>query len=217
VGGTGASIYAFLSGDNPVKYTDPDGRTAEYEIDEANKTVNIKVDIVIYGKDANETIAQEYTDRIMDKWGQDSSGNAWQMDVNGENYSVNFQVNVTVGKNPGFFKKLFSTLFGTNNYVKVDNRKERPDVWFGSSGTWITGGTTQRGGLSLNHDNIPAHEFGHLLGLRDRYTDLNGPDVGWEQNIMASTSKYVDQNNINAIRGQMRKNSGVIRSWFMTH
>jgi hypothetical protein len=27
VGGTGASIYAFLSGDNPVKYTDPDGRT----------------------------------------------------------------------------------------------------------------------------------------------------------------------------------------------
>jgi hypothetical protein len=25
VGGTGASIYAFLSGEKPVKYTDPDG------------------------------------------------------------------------------------------------------------------------------------------------------------------------------------------------
>jgi hypothetical protein len=193
---------------------DPDGETATYSVDEENKTVTINLDIVIYGKDADDSIAQEYKDRIMEQWGNDSNGNQWQMDIGGEQYSLNFNVNVTVGQKPSFFKKLWNAFFGTENYIKVDNNKKRPDVWFGFTGTWITGGTSQRKGQSLIKDNIPAHEFGHLLGLGDRYTDKDGPNPGWENNIMASTSKKVEQKNITGISIQIRRNIGVIRTWF---
>jgi RHS repeat-associated protein len=218
------NLHAYhYAGNNPVKYTDPDGNTASFSIDDENKTVTIKLDIVIYGKDANAQIAREYKNRIMDKWGQDSNGNSWQMNINGKNYSVNFNVNVTVGRSPGFFRKLWNAFIGTKNFINIDNGFPRPNVVNGYLGTWIGSGTSQRNGYPLNIDNIPAHETGHLLGLRDRYHDnsvgISISDPGWNGNIMASTFGNVDQRNINAIGGIISDHGrrGAIRSRNMSY
>ena len=39
---------------------------------------------------------------------------------------------------------------------------------------------------------VAAHEAGHLMGLGDRYKDINGksiPQKGWENNIMVAPNK----------------------------
>ena len=49
---------------------------------------------------------------------------------------------------------------------------------------------------------VAAHEAGHLMGLSDRYKDINGksiPQKGWENNIMAAPNKPVEQRNINEL------------------
>ena len=212
--------YSF---NNPIKYIDPNGETATYSVDEENKTINIDLDIVIYGKDASSDLAQEYKDRIMEQWGQDVDGNQWQMDIGGEQYSVNFNVNVTVGHKPGLLRKLWNALFGTRNFINVDNKFERPNVILGSFGTWIGSGTPQRYGLPFTKDNIPAHEAGHLLGLKDRYKDnssgISAANPGWEGNLMATTFGNVDQRNINVIGERIsgRSGNGKLRSILMRH
>ena len=209
-------VYHY-AGNNPVKLVDPDGETATYSVDDENKTVTINLDIVIYGKNAHTATAQEYKDRITEQWGQDSSGNSWQMDIGGEQYTVNFNVNVTVGKRLCLLKKWWNAHFGTKNFIEVDNSELRPYVENGYLGRWIEGGTPQRGGYPLMIDNIPAHETGHLLGFIDRYSNIGGrsvPHSGWGGNIMGTTSGRVEQKNIDAIGGFIsgRGKRGTLRS-----
>ena len=48
-----------------------------------------------------------------------------------------------------------------------------------------------------DYDWMVAHEFGHLLGLEDRYDQATGePKSGWEGNIMAVRQMPVEQRNI---------------------
>ena len=56
-----------------------------------------------------------------------------------------------------------------------------------------------------NYDRAP-HEVGHLLGLDDRYACKNGPNKGWETNIMGSSQTgKVEQKNIDGILGDAMK------------
>ena len=52
-----------------------------------------------------------------------------------------------------------------------------------------------------NAPDPAPHEFGHLLGLADRYTDFIGPNPGWQGNIMAEGAMRgtVEQKNIDTI------------------
>jgi hypothetical protein len=205
---------------HPLKYTDLDDRTAEYEIDEANKTVNINIKTTVYGDGANEAIIQEYKNGIENAWGQDSSGNPWQMEINGESYSVNFQVAVNIGKKPGIFKLLWNFLFGTENFVNADNSNTRSEVRYGFSGTWRTAG---RNNLSLSADNPAGHETGHLLGFKDRYDpDTFVPKPNYAGNIMAEPAMMgnVEQRNIDSLGGFINRKgraTGVIRNWSMKY
>jgi RHS repeat-associated protein len=205
-------VYHY-AGNNPVKYVDPTGETATYSIDDESKTVTINVDIIIYGDDATDNIAQEYKKGIENAW-----GGPWSVDINGEQYSVNFNVNVSVGKKPDIFKKLWNFFFGTNNYIEASSSIPQSEVVLGFMGTWRTKG---RYGMTLADDNPAAHEFGHLLGFRDRYTDLGGVDPNWTGNIMAEWGGIVEQRNIDTIgdriTGPSKQKKGILRSWRMPY
>jgi len=54
--------------------------------------------------------------------------------------------------------------------------------------------------FNLAQDDPAPHEVGHLLGLDDRYTDKNGPNKGWEKNIMGNSQNgKVEQRNIDGM------------------
>ena len=54
--------------------------------------------------------------------------------------------------------------------------------------------------MSLSKDDPAPHEVGHLLGLKDQYTDGKGPNKGWENNIMGDSRKgKVDNRNVSDI------------------
>jgi hypothetical protein len=196
------------AGNNPVKYVDPNGETATYSIDDENKTVAINVDIVLYGDGATNEIAQVYKKGIEDAW-----GGSWSTNINGEQYSVNISVNIKVGEAPSTDDISSNRETGTTNYINASASIPRSNVVGGFMGNWRTKG---RESLTLENDNPAAHEFGHLLGFKDRYT---GSEVhkDWKGNIMGEPAMrgVVEQRNIDAISGyitqpSMSKN-GVIR------
>jgi len=211
--------YSYV-GNNPVKYVDPTGLTAEYEIDHENKQINIEVDIEIYGNNANQAVADEYKKGIEDAWSSDKSGKNWEINVGGDNYQVNFDVSVKVAeKEPSLLKKISSLFFGNKNYVNVDSSITRSSVLGGSLGMWRANG---RNGKSLANDNPAAHEFGHLLGFMDRYSEHGGANHGWSGNIMAEPAMKgnVEQRNIDAIGKYLMNrqlSSGTLRSLNMRY
>ena len=87
--------------------------------------------------------------------------------------------------------------FSRNNYIEVADDYQRSYVRGGDEGQWRSVG---RNGKSLSQDDPAPHEVGHLLGLPDQYTDENGPNKGWENNIMGNTLKgSVDNRNVYVI------------------
>ena len=68
---------------NPVKYNDPTRKTASYSIDDENKTITINVEIIIFGQDASNAIAQIYEEGIKKAWGGE-----WIANYSGEEYKV---------------------------------------------------------------------------------------------------------------------------------
>jgi hypothetical protein len=210
------NLHAYhYAGNNPVKYVDPNGKTATYSVDDENKTITINVNIIIYGKDATNEIAQEYKKGIEDAW-----GGTWLTDVNGEHYFVSINVNVSVGTTPNRYKFILNFALGTENNVKADDSITRSSVTAGFWGSWRTQG---RNGSTLASDNPAAHEFGHLLGFKDRYTDSGGAMPGWEGNIMAEPAMHgiVEQRNIDAMSGYITQplmpKNGVLRLWEMMY
>lgn len=84
-----------------------------------------------------------------------------------------------------------------DNFIEVGAGDKRSYVVGGDEGEWRSQG---RQGMTLSQDDPAPHELGHLLGLGDKYTDKNGPNKGWEKNIMGESQKgNVDQRNINGI------------------
>jgi hypothetical protein len=62
-------------------------------------------------------------------------------------------------------------------------------------------GAGKFGSIILHQNNRPSdyiHEIGHILGCADRY-ESQGPEPGWEWNIMANPAKAPDYRNIEEI------------------
>ena len=168
------SPYAFCS-NNPVNFVDLDGRDALINIDRESKTITISVNIYIYGKEASDELASQYKESISNTW-----GSIQDLQYDDETYTINWNVEVT---NLGEEKVEFDFSDGKSNYLNIMSDVETSSVEQSHEGKLRP---------IINGNNDMIHEFGHLLGLKDKYgTDRNDPKTyrkalaGYEGNVMA--------------------------------
>ena len=184
------SAYAYCAND-PINLVDPDGRDARVAIDRKSHNITISINIFIYGKNATDELASQYRQSLIDSWGYYHSVNH-----DNETYSIMWDIDVVnLGDNE--IIKDFSD--GKSNYMEivgVDGISKVTDSHEGSLRPIING----------NNDMI--HEFGHMLGLMDRYgTNSEDEDTyrkplqGYEGNVMAEQAGMgvVEPMNIEAL------------------
>jgi hypothetical protein len=144
---------------------------------------------------------------IMNKWGS-NNGNSWTYTdkSSGKVFDVQFDVQVSLynGKEKADPLIIAESWDPSNmdNFIDVGASLDevgRSFVSGGDEGSWRGVG---RNSNTLAQDDPAPHEFGHLVGLTDRYDDKNGVHSGWENNIMGnSQTGSVDQRNIDAVVG----------------
>ena len=164
--------YAYCGGD-PVNAIDPTGKDAVIIIN--GNTITIKSEIVLTGEKATTDLAQLYLKDIMDNWGHLKT---YMHDM--EIYNIVWDVNVRVAESNE--TEVFN---GVNNYMEVtsDNSK------VGNTNKGFIRNVS-RDGIPFEYDNPMSHEFGHMLGLKDKYQkegeNKNEPiSPYWTGNVMA--------------------------------
>ena len=174
---------------NPIVFADHDGRDAKVAIDHNSHTITITTNIIFNAKHAGIglNVATYMQSTIVKAWDK-----GWTYTTeDGTQYAVKFKVNVRMFR--AGEKKNYN---GENNYIDLNDSYAVSESYGTSRGEWRKGNPKK---------NSAAHEFGHLLGLDDKYnTDSNGrePLPGWENNIMAGSyddvgkPRQVDQRNI---------------------
>ena len=184
---------------NPVFFEDADGEDAGVTVNLNSKTITVSTVIYVYGSGATKAVAEQMQRDIMKSWDVGST----YKDKNGQVYNVKFDVSVKIynPNDPNDAPGLFSgknNPYNTDNYIQLNNDDKRSFVMNGDEGEWRTKG---RNNKTLAKDDPAAHEFGHLLGLKDRYLEGGGIEKGWKGNIMAEPAMkgIVEQKNIDAI------------------
>ena len=152
--------------------------------------VTISANLELYGAGATTAIAGEFKSTIENYWNHTYD----------DGYSVKTNANVTVqGDKPDKSKTRIDVI----NAKGVTN--VAPTYWIAGANymQYYTG--------SSKNDWTPAHEFGHLLGLPDHYSEsiissikgeinpnwrTSTEDKGWEGNLMARTGGVFEKKNI---------------------
>ena len=189
---SGGNLYSLLSSpqrlnsysyaiNNPLKYNDPTGYDAKVTINGRDNTITIKSEIYLKGDGATNSVAERMQKNINETW---NKGQAYHDSDTGKTYEVKFDVKVSVTRCP-----LCHAWGKDNNIIEIVEKRSRVD------------GSGNRGAWRGNEPDPAPHEFGHLLGLDDQYTDLYGTNFGWEGNIMgeAAMQGEVEQKNIDTI------------------
>lgn len=176
-----------------MKYVDPDGRAFGFEVDDEKKTIEINVNIHIYGKLATDELAKKFEDTINEEWNKNFS-----YKYNKQEYTVIFNVQVDVATK----RQRYSIKNKLNDiYIKItDDKYFTSNINYSTlSGTWRGVGY---GGFSLDNDNPAAHEFGHILGFNDYYNaESEKIQEYWKGNIMGepALAGKVEQKNIDIL------------------
>ena len=162
---------------------DPDGRDAKVIINNDENTITIQANLIISGEKATPELAEKYKQDIMKNW-----GSIKEYDDGDNIYEVNWEINVRVKE-----KGEKENYNGVNNYIKVFDKK-RSD---GGTRSYVMG--SNKGEFRCNNlekGNPASHEFGHILGLLDRYEKNGSPMVGWHGNIMAEPAGRGDRKSV---------------------
>jgi RHS repeat-associated protein len=181
---------------NPLKYLDPDGKDGTIAI--KGNQITISANVYLYGVGATKVVAAQMQSDINKKWG----GTYNARTSNGKS-SFSVAVNVKVGLYDGKEKADPFVIpeswnpYNRDNFIEIGAGDKRSYVVGGDEGEWRSQG---RDRMTLAQDDPAPHEVGHLLGLGDQYTDKDGANKGWEQNIMGNSQKgNVEQRNIDGI------------------
>ena len=191
---SGGDLYSLLSSpqrfnsysyaiNNPLKYNDPTGKDAKVTINGKNNTITVKSDIYLKGDGATNTVAERMQKNINETW---NKGWTYYDADTDKTYNVKFDVKVAVTKCP-----VCHALGGDNNIIDVGSTDR----------SWVLRDKANQGAWRSNEPDPAPHEFGHLLGLDDKYSDTSGTYFGWEGNIMAESAMQgsVEQRNIDTM------------------
>ncbi|CAM2007562.1 hypothetical protein [Acanthopleuribacter pedis] len=186
------SPYLYVA-NQPLMAIDPDGKNAKVVIDEKQKTITVSAKIVVWGESADDKTAKMMEKNINDAW----KGHTYEDKANKKIYNVVFAVTVTYQKNrPADYEKQAKN-DSELNFIELPKGHKRSFVYKnpGYTGQWR--GNDQ---ITASWGDPAPHEFGHLIGLKDRYT--NGkPDAKWKGNIMAEPAMKgtVEKRNIHTV------------------
>ncbi|WP_459210600.1 DUF6443 domain-containing protein [Aquimarina rhabdastrellae] len=177
---------------NPTLMIDPDGKDTVITI--KDNVITVTTQIYIYGSGANTKEANKIQKAIEGLFG-DYNKFVYTDDEGGE-YDVKFETSVEV------YDEGTTELKEGDNLIEVKNEEGRSEVSgiIGNTGTWYS----KELNIGENYAIYP-HEFGHLVGLKDRYSDnwfskSSAPDDGWENNFMGDPlTMQTDQRTIDGI------------------
>ena len=191
--------YNYCMG-NPIVFVDHDGRDAKVAIDHNSRTVTVTANIFILPKRGVGTnVAQYMQSSIVNAWDK-----GWTYTTeDGTQYAVKFNVNVRI---KGYKETI--DFNGINNYITVVDEEITSETTNAKIGIWAKG---------TPDNNSAAHEFGHILGLDDKYNrDSNDhePLPGWKTNLMAGS---LDENKKPRQVEQKRKTMKVLTSPWMVN
>ncbi|WP_074406964.1 DUF6443 domain-containing protein [Aquimarina megaterium] len=178
---------------NPVLLIDPDGKDTVISIE--GNTITVSTQIYIHGSGATQEEANKIQKSIQSLFGKHNEFK--YTDEDGNEFDINFETSVDV------YDEENTELAEGDNLIEVKNEEGRSEVseLTGDTGTWYS--KEKKAGENYG---IYPHEFGHLVGLKDRYSVLhslvgiNKPDKNWEDNFMADgATMNVQQRNIDGI------------------
>ena len=197
----GISPYSYCGGD-PVNFGDYNGEDATVSV--YGDTITISANIVLTGSQASQELADVYQQGIDETWGTMKS-----VEINGKKYSIVWDVNVSVDKSIDINNKNQLKRDGKTNYLEVGE--------FGYSSINSDGFTGKlrsegREGMPLAWDNPIGHEFGHLMGLEDKYI-TRGDKRDKTVNIIGDYATPISEEWGGTIMGSKAGN-GVIRNKF---
>ena len=182
-------------------FVDPDGEDVRVTIQ--GNTVSVEANIILYqanGRVYRKTV-NNIKKQINSAWNK-GVVHPWKYSDGEHQYDVLFNVNVTAAETDA--RNLKRNFNGINNYIEIregnDDATHRSQV------------KNCQYGFFMRNTKQAAHEFGHILGLKDRYDENNKPNIGYENNIMGNYGANISQQNIDDFMKNVLSNAIFLQS-----
>ena len=178
---------------NPLVYVDPNGEDAMITI--MGNVITISLNVILFGEAADMSLATMYELFLYSRW-----GNMNTFTYDGIQYDVQWNINVSYDSRLTKESKEGFDFDGMNNYMEVlykETDEERSEV---NNSHWgiIYRNRDERADCPSKYSM--AHEFGHLLGLKDRYNSSGAAtSEKYEGNIMHKVDGVVNDLNMQGI------------------